>query len=238
MLHRTLMAASSIALVAALAGCATDSGSALTDQDQELAVAFDGMSRDANVAGDADAGLAFSGAAMAVRLGLRPTPIDVTVNGESRRYFAFVHILGSTRALPIAALRTVVAYRGEAPRPIEVLYVVAGADSVGLDHPMASGRRPDPAKFGVSSWKDLVAKQFYVAVSGLAMIKQQADAGTPCPKPSPRANVSCTAVKFGLRVSGDYFGLVNNQRGQFDRSKQVTISTRAADVNGAVLIID
>lgn len=238
MLHRTLMAAGTVALVAVMAGCSTDSGSSPTDQDQELAVAFDGMSRDANVAGDADAGLAFSGAAMAVRLGLRPTPIDVMVNGESRRYLAFVHVLGSTRALPVAALRTVVAYRGEDQRPTEVLYVAAGSDSVGLDHPMASGGRPDPTKFGVSSWKDLVAKQFYVAASGLAMIKRQADAGTPCPKPSPRANVSCTAVKFGLRVAGDYYGLVNNQRGQLDRSKKVTISTRAADVNGAVLIID
>ncbi len=238
MLHRTLMAAGTVALVAVMAGCSTDSGSSPTDQDQELAVAFDGMSRDANVAGDADAGLAFSGAAMAVRLGLRPTPIDVMVNGESRRYLAFVHVLGSTRALPVAALRTVVAYRGEDQRPTEVLYVAAGSDSVGLAHPMASVGRPDPTKFGVSSWKDLVANQFYVATSGLAMIKRQADAGTPCPKPSPRANVSCTAVKFGLRVAGDYYGLVNNQRGQLDRSKKVTISTRAADVNGAVLIID
>ncbi len=238
MLHRTLRAAGSVALAAVVAGCATEAGSVLTDQDQDLAVAVDGMSRDANVAGDADAGAAFSGAAMAVRLGLRPTPIDVMVDGESRRYFAFVHVLGSTRALPVAALRTMVAYRGEAQRPTEVLYVAAGADSVGLDHPMASGGRPDPTKFGVSSWKDRVANQFYVAVRGFAMIKRQADAGTPCPKPSPRANVSCTAVKFGLRVSGDYFGLINNQRGQLDRSKKVAISTRAADVNGAVLIID
>lgn len=238
MLHRSLMTAGSVALVAALAGCATDSGSTPVDQDQELASTFDGMSRDANVGGDADAGAAFSGAAMAVRLGIRPTEIEVKVNGESRRYFAFVHVIGSTRALPIAALRTVVAYRGEHQRPTEVLYVAAGGDSVGLDHPMASGLRPDPAKFGVSSWKDLVAKQFYVATSGLAIIKQQAGAGTPCPKPSPRANVTCTAVKFGLRVAGDYYGLINNQRGQLDRSKKVTISTRAADVNGAVLIID
>ena len=160
-------------------------------------------------------------ASMAARLGIRPTVIEVTVNGESRRYLAFVHVVGSTRALPT-----------------EVLHVAAGSDSVGLDHPMASGQRPDPAKFGVSSWKDLVTKQFYVATSGLAMIKQQAGAGSPCPKPSPRATVTCTVVKFGLRVSGDYYGLVNNQRGQLDRSKKVTVSTRAADVNGAVLIID
>lgn len=238
MLHRALMAAGSVALAAALAGCATDSASTTSDQDQTLATTFDGMSRDANAAGDPDAGAAFSGAAMAARLGIRPTEIDVTVNGEGRRYSAFVFVLGSTRALPIAALRTVVAYRGESPKPTEVLYVAAGGDSVGLDHPMASGQRPDPTKVGVSSWKDLVAKQFYVATSGLAMIRQQAGAGTPCPKPSSRSSVTCTAVKFGLRVAGDYHGLVNNQRGQLDRSKKATISTRAADVNGAVLIID
>ena len=237
MLHRSLMAAGSVALVSVLAGCATDSASITLDQDQELATTFDGMSRDANVAGDADAGAAFSGAAMAARLGIRPTEIEITVNGENRRYLAFVHLIGS-RTLPIATLRTVVAYRGENQRPTEVLYVAALNDSVGLDHPMTSGQRPDPAKFGVSSWKDLVTKQFYVATSGLAMIKQQAGAGSPCPKPSPRATVTCTAVKFGLRVSGDYYGLVNNQRGQLDRSKKVTVSTRAADVNGAVLIID
>jgi hypothetical protein len=232
------MVAGSAALVVAMAGCSTDSGPTTPDQDQALASTFDGMSRDANVGGDADAGAAFSGAAMAVRLGIRPTEIAVTVNGESRRYSAFVFVVGSTRALPIAAFRTLVAYRGENQKPTEVLYVAAGGDSVGLDHPMASGQRPDPAKFGVSSWKDLVAKQFYVATSGLAMIKQQSGAGTPCPNPSPRASVTCTAVKFGLRLAGDYYGLVNNQRGQLDRSKKVSLSTRAADVNGAVLIID
>lgn len=239
MLHRRKLAFAMAGIGMALAGCATESASTKSeDQDRELATTFDGMSRDANVGGDADAGAAFSGAALAVRLGIRPTPIEVRVNGESRRYQTFVFVLGSTRALPVAAFRTAVGYRKEGERPIEVLYVAAGGDSVGLGHPMASGQRPDPTKLGVSSWKDLVAKQFYVATGGLAMIKQQADAGTPCPNPSPRANVRCTAVKFGLRVAGDYHGLVNNQRGQIDRSKKVTISTRSADVNGAVLIID
>ena len=215
------MAAGSVALVSVLAGCATDSPSTTLDQDQEPAATFDGMSRDANVAGESRRRRCIQRSGDGRSVGDPSHGIEVTVNGESRRYLAFVHVVGSTRALPT-----------------EVLHVAAGSDSVGLDHPMASGQRPDPAKFGVSSWKDLVTKQFDVATSGLAMIKQQAGAGSPCPKPSPRATVTCTAVKFGLRVSGDYCGLVNNQRGQLDRSKKVTVSTRAADVNGAVLIID
>ena len=237
MLHGLKLILGAVGLVG-VAGCTTDSNSTTPDQDRELATAFDGMSQDARVGGDGDAGVAFSGAALAVRLGIRPTPIEVGVNGEGRRYQAFVFVVGSTRALPVAAFRTVVAYRKEGERPIEVLYVAAGGDSVGLGHPMASGQRPDPTKLGVSSWKDLGAKQFYVATGGLAMIKQQAGAGTPCPNPSPRSDVACTAVKFGFRLAGDYHGLINNQRGQIDRSAKVTISTRSAVVNGAVLIID
>ncbi|MFN0181873.1 MAG: hypothetical protein ACKVZ0_23980 [Gemmatimonadales bacterium] len=234
MLHRQLIGALVVAMVAA--GCATDSAEP-NETDVELAATFDGLSSEANGRGDGDESAAFNGAAMAVRLGIRPTEVAVNVGGESRRYLAFVHVIrhGQTDGTR-PALRTMVAYRaGDRSRPVEVLYMATAGDSVVVELP--TGPRASAESFAVASWKDLANRQFWVATSGKAGIKLQST-GEPCPKLNPRGNVTCTVGEFGVLLDGVFHPLINNQRGNVDRSRRMDIGTRAGDVNGAVLVFN
>jgi hypothetical protein len=235
MLHRHVIGALVVALVAA--GCATDSAEP-NESDLELAATFDGLSSEANGRGDGEESAAFNGAAMAVRLGIRPTAVAVNVGGESRRYLAFVHVVRHGQAEGSRpALRTMVAYRaGERARPVEILYVATAGDSVVVELPGPTGPRASES-FAVASWKDLANRQFWVATAGKAGIKLQST-GEPCPKLNPRGNVTCNVGEFGVLLDGEFHPLINNQRGNVDRSRRLEIGTRASDVNGAVLVFN
>lgn len=237
MLHRQRMVGALI-IGALAAGCGSEATTPNGDETIDLAATFDGLSSEANGRGDGDESAAFSGAAMAVRLGIRPTEIPVTIRGDSRRYLAFVHVIRhGQRDGNRPALRTMVAYRrGEERRPLEVLYLATTADSVGLEAPGGQergGERP----FAVASWKDLVNRQFWVATAGRAGIRLEST-GDACPKPRPSATVTCTVAEFGVVLDGEFHPLINNQRGQIDRTQSVGIGTRAGDVNGAVVVIN
>ncbi len=240
MLHRPLRFVGAVAVAAMAAGCSTDSASPDPDQDLELAATFDAMSGEANGRGDSDESSAFSGAAMAVRLGIRPTEIAVVVGGESRRYRAFVHVVRHGQrdgALP--ALRTMVAYlpQLDSRRPAEVLYMATAGDSVVVSLPSLTGVRPNIDAFAVASWKDLVNRQYWVATAGKAGIKLQST-GEACPKLSPNGNVSCSVAEFGVLLDGEFHPLVRNERGNVDRSRAMSIGTRSTGVNGAVLVFN
>jgi hypothetical protein len=230
MLHRSLLLGVVIAMAA---GCSSDQGVSDPDQEEELAATLEGLSRDATTEGDPDASAAFSGAAMAVRLGIRPTPIPVSIDGETRRYLAFVHLLNHNRGGVTLTLRTLVAFEGGNARPAGVLYVALPSDSADFAHP-ANLR---PAASGSSSWKDLAARQFYLAIRGYGIIKPQSREGD-CPKVSARASVKCTVAKFGVVVKGGYHALTRNQRGAVDDDRSVVIQTRADGVNGAILTVN
>lgn len=237
MLHRQrIMGALVIAALAA--GCASDS-TAPNVEDVELAATFDGLSSDANGRGDGDESAAFGGAAMAVRLGIRPTEILVAVGAESRRYLAFVHVVSHGQGAGARpALRTLVAYRtGERARPTEVLYLATAGDSVIIGLPSGGGPRGSMDNLAVASWKDLVNRQFWVATGGKAGVKLQSTGGV-CPKLSPNGNVTCNVAEFGVLLDGEFHPLINNQRGNIDRNRTLGIGTRAGDVNGAVLVFN
>jgi hypothetical protein len=228
-----------ITVATILASCSSEMSSPATDQDAELASTFDTMAGDANGRGDSDEGAAFSGAAMAVRLGIRPTTIAVVVGGESRRYLAFVHLIRhSQRDGDGPGLRTMVAYlpRNDSRRPAEVLYLATAGDSVIVTLPSLTALRGSPETFAVASWKDLVNQQFWVATAGKAGIKLE-KMGDSCPKVSATGNVTCHVAEFGVLLDGEFHPLVNNERGNVDRSRAMRIGTRSAGVNGAVVVV-
>jgi hypothetical protein len=235
MLHRWIRRACAAIVVTVFAACTTDLASNGVQED-ELAVELEGLSQEANQRGDVDASSAYSAAAMAVRLGIRPTPIGVSVAGVTERYEAFVHVVSHAR--PNAAsirLRTLVAVHG-VNRPEKILYVATMADSAELGHPtMTLDRRPDVRQLAWASWRDRVNGRIWVATSGTAGIVEES-VGGECPKVSARADVQCTAGKFAVLLDGVFHGLIDNQRGQIDRARQLTIATRASGVNGAVLV--
>ncbi|MEZ4456182.1 MAG: hypothetical protein R2882_06485 [Gemmatimonadales bacterium] len=231
MLHRSWKTAASVALIGLALGCAEGMTTTTADADEALAAEFDGMTAEANTAGDPDAGAAFSGAALAVRLGIRPSDIPVNVGGEVRRYLAFVHMVTTNRGGTPVTKRTMVAVRrNDAGRPIEVLYVVLPADSADFVHPASA----QPAPGGLSVWKDLAAKQFYLALRGFGVLRPTAREGD-CPNVAARSAVQCTVAKFSVRLDGVYHALIDNQRYRIDPDRKVEIASRAEDVNGAVI---
>jgi hypothetical protein len=204
--------------------------------DEELAAALDELTQQANQRGDVDAGAAYSGAAMAIRLGIRPTPIEVEVGDQSQRYLAFVHVVTHSGAAARAIrLRTMVAYRGET-RPEQILYLATMADEAELGFPTISlDRRPDVRQLAWSTWLDRPNRKLWVATAGTAGIEQKA-LGSACPKVSGRVSVQCTAATFAVRLDGEFHPLVENRRGEIDRTASLSIQTQADAVNGAVLV--
>jgi hypothetical protein len=157
------------------------------------------MVQEANRGGDVDASAAYSSAAMAVRRGVRPTPIEVKINDESQRYLAFVHVVthGRSGDRPIR-LRTMVAYQGE-KRPEKVLYVSTLVDAGPLDLPTATlDRRPDVQQVAWAAWKDLANRELWVATSGQAGIVEKELLG-PCPTSPPTP--WCSAPSASSRCS-------------------------------------
>jgi len=232
MRYRSLRAVGMGGVLAAFAACSSpESGTA--PEDEELAVAFDGLSRDANAGGDAEGGAAFSGAAMALRLGIRPTEIAVSVGGESRRYLAFVHVLVRvTNTGRSFEHRTMVAFRG-LRRPEEVLYLAATADEQPLLHPASAGPAASPLAAAIASWTDFVNRKIYVATAGKAGIKQES-LGDPCPKISSGRSVKCQTGKFAVLLNGE-FHQIGRDRSQVAAGTALEIGTRSGGVNGALI---
>lgn len=221
--------------VAGLAGC----GDATTEPsaDDEFVAVLESLAWEANQSGDADASSAYSAAALAFRLGIRPTVVDVAFDGVPTRYRAFVHVVTHARAGAEAIrLRTLVAVRGEG-RPEAVLYVATVSDSTALVQPtMPLERRVDVRQLAWAAWRDLVADQIWVATSGKAGVPELAiGAGGPCPNVSGGATVQCTIAAFKALLEGVFHPLVGNPRGQLDFSEELGISLRASPVSGAIL---
>jgi hypothetical protein len=193
------------------------------------------MVQEANRGGDVDASAAYSSAAMAVRRGVRPTPIEVKINDESQRYLAFVHVVthGRSGDRPIR-LRTMVAYQGE-KRPEKVLYVSTLVDAGPLGLPTATlDRRPDVQQVAWAAWKDLANGELWVATSGQAGIVEKELLG-PCPNLPSDAVVQCTLGKFEVLLDGVFHRRRDGSR-EVDQNQRKTIATREGSVNGVVLV--
>ena len=72
-----------------LTACSTDPA-APDASVPELEATLEQLAAEANSAGDVDAAAAFGDGLLAVRLGVRPTELEVTVAGQSARYRAIV----------------------------------------------------------------------------------------------------------------------------------------------------
>lgn len=230
-MHRALL---SVALALA-AACGGDPGGPATDE-ADLATALDQLAREAGGDGDADAAAAFGSAAAAIRFGIRPTPIPVRVGDETSRYLAFVHVVGRAMAdgQPVR-IRTMVAWQGEG-RPERILYLATFADQAELGRPAAPvAQRLDVRPPAWASWRDLEARELWVATSGTAGIAQTA-LGAPCPKVPEDAAVRCTAGRFDLRLDGEFQRVRDGRRGEPDPERRLPIAARATEVNGAVLV--
>jgi hypothetical protein len=221
-----------IASVVGALACTGDPTSPNGQADQ-LASALESLSRECNQQGDADGSLAFTYAAMAVRLGVEPSAITLKVGDESREYLAFVHVVrhGPSSA---SSLRTLVAFRPKTStdyRPTEVLYVGTSVDSAAIEHPAAAG----PAVAATAVWKDLGAGETWVATTGKAGVSLVAT-GEVCPGAKSSMAVDCTLATYSIFVDGDFYLAIGGSETNLQPTPVLGIRTRAALVSGASII--
>jgi hypothetical protein len=221
-----------VAVVVGALACTGDPTSP-DDQADQLANALETLSRECNQQGDADGSLAFTYAAMAIRLGVEPSEITLRVGEETRRYLAFVHVVrhGPSSAI---SLRTLVAFRPKTStdrRPTELLYVGTPVDSAAIQHPAAVG----PAVAATAIWKDIGAGETWVATAGKAGVSL-VSAGSVCPGAKSSMNVDCTLATYSILVDGDFYQSIGGNETNLQPTPVLGIRTRAGVVNGASII--
>jgi hypothetical protein len=226
-----------LALSAAVFAACSEGPAAPETPDAELEAAFDQMASDANRQGDAETAADFSTAAMAVRFGIEPTTIGVTVGDKSERYLAFVHAVkrqlenGET-----VSHKTLIAWAGgRRPTAVLRLSTVSERGTLSFPTPGENGERPDPRTHALGTWHDRVTGKMWVATSGTAGIAQKSTGG-PCPRQPPTdRGVQCTTATFAVALNGEFHPIVARDRREIARNTKLNISTAAESVNGAVL---
>lgn len=217
------------------AACADRSPTGTGNETEEFSSApnFALSASQAAAAGDVASAAVYEGAALAVRLGARPTPILVTVDGEVSRYDAVV--VATWEELPSgdsALRRSLVAWRG-GNRPIALLDVSTMGDvgSFGSQFEPAS----DPRSRAHGTWVNLARGLRYVATVGEASIVV-AQVGDACNLPDGRGqDPRCVLADFSIKVDGLFrLGAASPDAGV----DAVRIYTEASRVNGVIIARD
>lgn len=217
-----------VALLATAAGC-SDSPTNPTEESVELAVAFDAMAADANREGDAEGAAALSAGSIALRMGARPTEIEVMIDGAPVRHHALVAAVSRTVDGQTRLLQTLFAWTG-ARRPTTILEVgILGQE--GTFDPMA---RTEPAGRARGVYRNLVDRFRWIAASGAAAIGVTST-GEACGRPlGDNPNITCVKARFDVLVDGLFQERVLG-RDQPVNAVAHRIYTEAEGVNGVVV---
>ncbi len=210
----------SLALFAAAlitGGCREGSPTAPAEADLELQAAITAAGEAAVEGGDTDRAEALRHGAEALRWGIRPSVIEVTVREETTRYLAIVVGLVRRGADGEHVLvRHLVAWTG---RPPEALLQVTSKSDQALFASTARGH-----------WKDLVNRGVWVATAGSANL-ELAGTGGACPTQPPSAALRCELASFDIRINGAFQFLAPIG----PDGAPIEIQTSAAGVHGVVI---
>lgn len=199
MTHLSTRFLGAVAVLALASGCA-DGPTEPTNFDTDLAASFDLMASEARSSGDIDAAAAFEGGALAIRAGLVPSEIEVTIDGEVVKHKAVVHAVArSGPAGPRVLMRSLLAWSGTNPRET-ILKVMLLGNEAEFGHPsqmVPQGRAR--GWFG-----DLVAQARFLATDGSAGMKV-VFLGAPCGPAAPdRPEIRCRRARFDVQVDGEF----------------------------------
>lgn len=192
------------ALGALLLGCGDDPTSPATLDLRLAALTFDALQRSRTETGDGLGATAAQHAAMALRAGVRPTRVSLTVDGSTDEYWALEveHAFGDdftlspVLTLPIV-LRQMVAWRGDDPRRVVSISVVSDTGTFtriqALDLALPGNTVPlFPFASGVlferGDWP-------FLAESGGARATRQA-LGAECPLPARRRTTASSIAQI------------------------------------------
>ncbi len=210
----------SLALFAAAliaGGCREGSPTASAEGDLELQAALTSAEGAAVVAGDVDRAEAIRHAAGAIRWGLRPSVIEVTVRDQTTRYAAIVvGLIRRGENGEAVMIRHLVAWTG---RPLTALLQVTSARDEALFGSTARGH-----------WNDLVNHNIWAATAGSADL-ELAGSGSACPTQPQDATLRCELASFDIRIEGSFQLLLAEGPG----GPPIGIHTSAAGVHGVVI---
>jgi hypothetical protein len=217
-------------LVSLAAGC-TGEPVAPLGTDIELEATLEQLAAEANTAGDVDAAAAFGDGLLAVRLGVRPSELDVTVDGETSTYRAIVTGVAHARGDVVLLRRSLIAWTGDRPRA--VLQVTSMSDEAAFGYPADVVTREDPVGRARGTWVHLGRRQTFVATSGSAA-QALASTGDPCPNLPDDARLRCVVARYDVAVSGVFHLLPQRDARQADLRTRVEIRT-AGGVAGVMV---
>ncbi len=215
-----------------LGACSEDSlaPAPVAEPDLEVEFALTQAGQEASQRGDPSTASAFSGAASALRYGITPSPVAVTVNDVPSEYLGFVQT--ETRAADngeTVEIRSLVAWT--AGRPNAVLSLTTASDNGDLGYPIADLSSDAGRSRAVATWSDRRTGRTWVATSGAGGMSQVA-LGGPCPIRSSRAAaMDCTLATYRVTLAGRFHNLLGN--GELG-DNVIFITASAADVNGAI----
>lgn len=217
-----------VGALVALAGACAAAPTEPADDNSALAVAFEALAADANRDGDADRASGLSGGSIALRMGVRPSVIEVVVNGETVRHHALVagvsREVGGQRRL----VRTLFAWTGD-QKPVTMLEV-----SLASNEAPFGGVLDDRATTARGTYLQLRDRQRWFANSGTAAIVLQG-ASDACGRPlSDNLAVDCTRARFNVQVSGAFHQHMPGTMGPIAETR-ITIATTASGINGVIV---
>ncbi|TFH64872.1 MAG: hypothetical protein E4G90_07245 [Gemmatimonadales bacterium] len=207
----------------------------LPNPDAEVEAALGLMAAEANSAGDHDAADGFSGGALALRLGIRPTEIAVSVNGETARYWAVVAGIAHTlRGGPSVLKRSLIAWTaGDDRRPTAILQVSLLTDEASFAFPTDLLTAADPRGRARGTWVDLVQHLRFVAISGAAGIVVAETTDDPCDGAlGELPGLRCVKATYDMHADGRFAALLTRDARTADETQIILIQTAAQGVNG------
>jgi len=183
----------------------------------------------ASLAGDVERADALRHGAAALRWGVRPSTIEVAIEGETVRYLALV--VGVERTTPSGdrmLIRSLVAWTG---RPPTAMLEVTSASDLGVFGPPATSAdvatRPGGAR---GRWKNLLNHELWLATSGEAGL-ELVETGEACPKQPDNPALRCALAFWNVRLDGGF-----QQHGLLGPSgPTVPIAASANAVHGVVI---
>lgn len=205
MSRSTLLRLSTTLAVFALAACAdrapiTEPEAVPANDLSITAAALDQQATSADASGDGERATAFRGAAAALRFGVRPSVIDVGVDGESHRYLAVV--TGTIERLAdgdTALRRTLVAWRGD-NRPLAILRIITLGNQGAFSSEDEPASNPRGRAHGL--WVNLQRASRWLATAGTTSLVLGDVGGACTPLVRSENEVRCVRATFGFDVDG------------------------------------
>jgi len=212
-LKESILALSIAVFATACVDAPTESLATDAPANQLLSVSFDMMADEQLMANDVERSEDFRWAALALRVGLTPSVIQVTNDGRAEVFDAFVHAAtwtSLTQALRPPLHRSLVAWRRSGD-VLQVVLVGLVADSAPVLNPL-SLRPSVPGATSVSPVAGAKAAYFergpvnstWIGVGGTAKVAEQPQP-TSCPVPNDASTqpkgVTCQQTKFGIALN-------------------------------------